>query len=57
MLGVRRVGVSNAAAALQKRKVISYKRGMITILDRRALEAASCGCYVADQETYQRVLG
>jgi len=56
MLGVRRVGVTKAASSLQKHKLISYSRGVISILDRNGLQAAACGCYLADQRTYDKIM-
>jgi CRP-like cAMP-binding protein len=57
ILGVRRVGVTNAAGLLQKQDLLSYSRGDIVVLDRAGLEAVSCNCYRAGKNTYERVLG
>ncbi|OYY48939.1 MAG: hypothetical protein B7Y48_08105 [Methylophilales bacterium 28-44-11] len=52
MLGVRRVGVTKAAGALQKRRILRYARGHIEITNEGALEAISCVCYATDKATY-----
>ena len=56
MLGVRRVGVTKAARSMQERNLISYSRGVITVRDRSGLEAAACGCYLADKKVYDTIL-
>ena len=50
MLGVHRPAVSIAAGSLQKMGILEYSRGHIRILDRVALENASCECYQAVQQ-------
>ncbi|WP_309682449.1 Crp/Fnr family transcriptional regulator [Polaromonas sp.] len=56
MLGIRRVGITSAASALQRQGLIEYHRGEMTVLDRGGLEAVACSCYAADQQAYAELL-
>jgi CRP-like cAMP-binding protein len=57
MLGLRREGVTEAASALKRRRLINYSRGKIQILDTKALAASSCSCYRLVNSVYQRAAG
>jgi CRP-like cAMP-binding protein len=57
MLGVRRAGVTEAAGMVQKRGLIQYRRGVLQVLNRPALEAMACSCYEAFNEMYGQHLG
>ncbi len=55
MLGVRRVGVTAAAMALQHEGLIEYRRGDVKVIDRKGLEAAACSCYASDRAAYAKL--
>jgi Mn-dependent DtxR family transcriptional regulator len=55
LLGVRRVGITLAAGVLQRRGLIEYSRGRVTVLDRKGLQAATCSCYATDRHTHARI--
>jgi CRP-like cAMP-binding protein len=57
MLGVRRQSVSEVAAQLRRAGLIEYRRGLITIANRRKLQAAACcECYEVMNATYTRLM-
>lgn len=56
MLGVQRTTVTAVAGALQAKGLISYRRGVVDILDRPGLEAMTCECYGAVRRIYQTLL-
>ena len=56
LMGVRRVGIAQAAGTFQRRGMIKYVRGVLTIVDRKALESESCGCYQTARNNYVRFM-
>ena len=57
MLGVQRTGVTAAAGALQRAELINYRRGNVTIRNRRGLERRACECYGISKREFDRLLG
>lgn len=55
MLGVQRSAITIAAGTLQRKNLIRYNRGEISILNRSGLEAASCECYNTVREAYTQL--
>lgn len=55
-LGVRREGVTEGAYMLQKKGLIQYSRGRITVLDREGLESKACECYGVVKDECDRLL-
>jgi hypothetical protein len=57
MLGMRRAGVTEAASALKRQKLIKYQRGETQILDLKGLKTTSCSCYQIVQTAFKRAQG
>jgi CRP-like cAMP-binding protein len=56
MTQVRRQGVTESARRLEQKGVIHYSRGVITVLDRAALERHACHCYATVKHETDRLL-
>lgn len=56
MLGVQRTTVTAVARSLQEKGAIQYRRGVLAIIDRAALEALACECYGVIHRNYERLL-
>jgi CRP-like cAMP-binding protein len=56
MLGVRRQTVQVVAGTLQTAGLITYRRGLVRVVDREGLEAAACDCYGITRALYDRIV-
>lgn len=56
MLGVRREGITEAAGRLQALGHIRYRRGHVSVLNRKGLEERACECYAVVRDEVARLL-
>lgn len=56
MLGVRRVGITTAAADFRRRGMIEYHRGEMKILDAQSLNLEACSCYLKNRSIYTSLI-
>jgi hypothetical protein len=56
LLGARRASISEVAEDLRRTGIIEYRRGLVTILDAEALEAAACEDYRFTRDAYDQIL-
>jgi CRP-like cAMP-binding protein len=55
MIGAQRTTVTAIAGNLQKKGLIRYSRGPVTILDRENLIGAACECYRITRDNYNEL--
>ena len=53
MLGVHRPSVTLVARTLQQARLIDYRRGIVTIMDREMLEESACECYTVISDAFE----
>jgi CRP-like cAMP-binding protein len=57
MIGVRRASVTEAIQILEKKGIVSARRGAIEILDRAKLETSAAESYGVPEAEYRRIIG
>jgi CRP-like cAMP-binding protein len=56
IMGANRTSVTIAAQSLQNQGLISYRRGLMQVLDRAGLERSSCECYAVVKARFDAFL-
>lgn len=56
MLGVQRTTVTTVAGELERAGCITYKHGVIEVVDRDGLEREACECYAIIRAEFERLL-